>query len=359
MKKVLFLSAVACSIAFYACKKDDKTTTPTPVTDTVATIDPVALSNSIKVGYGGTSIKGSIPAASTDAAAPILDSIYSGLTYYAVSNRYIIIKPRILDGYIAGYYLKIDGADAYFKIDYAAAKGVRKAPQKGHSSLREGDNSDSTIIIKLPDNVLGDTFQIKYAAYDTLNRVSNTITAIVSVSASAKPTDNDTLLGNWTLVREKEQGDENWYNETDSSFDAYACVDNVLEYCESEVCLQIPTYLGYNTYTLNFAASNNASTTNSYYQKRLNMETSTCSSLQYDASYQSGVNTRTGGYSYNSATKKLTVIYETNDATNLYSETYDVTEISSTKLAMYKAVDEQSNHDILRINYYEFTKAKQ
>src|SRR3954470_8929142 len=125
MKKILLFSAVACSIAFYACKKDSTTTTPD--TTTPPAIDPVALSSAINVGYG-TSITGSFPAASTTADGPVLMSDgYDKRTYYAVNDRYVVIFPHLVTGSVAGYYVKINGAANYYKIDYAAGYDLRKA----------------------------------------------------------------------------------------------------------------------------------------------------------------------------------------------------------------------------------------
>src|SRR3954471_8473467 len=117
MKKIILFGSIACSVALlYACKKDSKTEN-TPTEETSDIIDPVALSAAIKVGYGASSIPGEMPAASTDASAPkLFTEGYDNRTYTAISNRYVIIYPQSSTGYVAGYYVKINGAGNYFKI---------------------------------------------------------------------------------------------------------------------------------------------------------------------------------------------------------------------------------------------------
>lgn len=362
MKKILLLSAVACSALFYACKKDSTTdtTTPVPEDSTVApAIDPVALSSNVKIGYGGTNVKGEFPATTTVAETPVLDSIYNGRTYNTMNNRYVVIYPHVMSGFISGYYLQINGADSYFKIDYSAAYGVRRAKpvDKAHPDARdEADNSDSSIVIKLPAGLKGDTFSIKYAAYDSLNHVSNTITAIVNVIASSDSTNNALLAGNWKLTAEKYGEAEDWEPKIDadtSSENLFSCQDDKLSWGGD---ILIRYYTSYNTQNILFSANNAYSETYVQRYSELDLELSSCSNYVYTP-YSEGTYTSNGGYSYNAATKTLTIIYDENGKGQYISTyTYTVKELTSSKLVFYYIEDDNNYHDVLDIDYYEYTK---
>lgn len=359
MKKILLLSAAACCMILYACKKDETTTTPV-TEETKPAIDPVALAATIKVGYSATSDTGAIPSASSDAGAPVLDTRYDNQTYYAVNNRYVVIYPQSLSGAVKGYYLKINGANTHFKIDYTTAYNLRKAKSTGFAGLREGDNSDSSIVIKLPAGLKGDTFSIKYAAYDTLNRVSNTLTAIVSLVATDSSS-NSLLAGTWRYNRYK-HNDNDWdepENYTmDSATQDYTCVDGHLEPgCSQESCMNIAyERSGETAYDMIFSANNQYSEHYARTNEHLNTKTSTCTNLVYDnnGGYD---DVYPGGYSYNATTKEFIIIYDGHNdrdqGSNITTYRYTVTEISSTKIVYYGKYNDGNK---LSFDYYEYLK---
>jgi hypothetical protein len=360
MTKIILLSAVACCMVFYACKKDGDTdsTKPAPE-DTIAAplIDPVALASNVKIGYGGTSITGAFPATTTSAATPVLDSIYDGRTYNTVNNRYVVIYPRVMSGFISGYYLKINGADSYFKIDYSSAYGVRKAKSKKTGARDAVDNVDSSIVIKIPDGLKGDTFSIKYAAYDSLNNVSNTISAIVKVSASANATDDALVMGSWheTAYKDYETADWEPKNDIDSGdFRYYICVDGQLQ--DSDGGIEIPSYRTTNTYDLIFSAKNAYQMVNFYNRSYLDLGQSSCSNFVFNLDY-GGTEYNNGGYSYNATTKVITLINDQNGTGNYITTTlYHVKEITATTLVIYEIYDDNNSHDEVDIEYTQFRK---
>jgi hypothetical protein len=365
MKKILLLCAVASTVAFYACKKDSATDTNTPTPqDTVAApaIDPVALASSVKIGYGGTSVTGTFPVTTTATATPVLDSIYNGRVYSTVNNRYVVIYPRVRSGFISGYYLKINGADSYFKIDYTAAYGVRKASHKNQGARDEVNNIDSSIVIKLPAGLKGDTFSIKYAAYDSLNNVSNTITAIVNVIASADSTNDALLLGSWHYTAYKNYETDEWApitEEDSSSINYFTCVEGKLvTLWGEENTNNIPVIQYRNTYTYNLQFSAKNAYQQIYYQnyRSLDLDLSSCSNYIY-TSYSESSDIYSGGYAYNATTKAITLIHDENGTgDNITTVKYTVKEITSTTLSMYLVSTGNNNHDALSMEYYQFTK---
>ena len=362
MKKIIILSAVACSMLLYACKKDSDTDTSTPVPeDTIAApaIDPVTLASTVKIGYGGTSVAGAFPTTTTTAATPVLDSIYNGRIYNTVNNRYVVIYPRLISGFVSGYYLKINGADSYFKIDYSAAYGVRKAKNNKTGAREQINNVDSSIVIKIPAGLKGDTFSVKYAAYDSLNNVSNTITAIVKVNAATDATNDALVLGSWHRIAYKNGESDDWepINDEDSgSINTYACVNDKLVYNWEEGSTPIPSYWGTRTYDLVFSAKN--AYQQIYYQnlRYLDTDLSSCSSYVY-TSDREGTSIYAGGYAYNATTKVITIIEDENGTgNNITTMLFHVKEITSTTLVIYEIDDDNKSHDYLDIEYTQFRK---
>lgn len=352
MNKSLILTVVACGMALYACKKTETvvtTVTPPPETvviDTtpapVKTIDPIALSAALKIGYGGTSVKGSFPASSADAAAPKLDPDYNNRIYSAVKNRYVVIFPRTTAGYVAGYYLTVNGADSYYKIDYPAFVAERKAArQQKYSGLREnGGHEDSSIVIKLPADIKGDTFTISYAAYDLQNRVSNTISAIVRVIGSKDTNDDSKLIGSWKVAAYR-YNNQDWqedYEVYKPTTPIWCNNGELFSYQNGEFLGDIPyasyRYTGFH----NFGAQNVYSERIDIRDSVLNYDLSSCSKLVYEETGKRE-NLYSGGYSYDASSKKITLIYDENGseyADNTFTESYYVEEINATKMVIYK-----------------------
>ena len=342
MKKIILFSAVVCTIAFFhACKKDNSEAKPPTTeepTDTTDTIDPVALSATIKVGYG-TSVTGEMPTA-TAGGPTLLTEGYDNRSYEAISNRYIVIYPQSDKGYVAGYYVKINGASSYFKIDFSTAEGLRKSG-KHHGLREEGDNSDSSIVIKLPAGLKADTFSIKYAAYDASNRVGNTLTAIVSLVATDS-SHNSLVAGTWRLKRVKEN-DGAWTSPeayaADSSRQDYTCTDGLPEPgCSDESCMSIAYYLrGETTNDITFSTGNKYTERFVRVDKELDTEHSTCSDLVYNNNNGGFDDSFEGGYSYNPSAKTLIVIYDdgSDGGSNVSAARYTVSELSATKIVYY------------------------
>lgn len=357
MKKIILLSVAACSMAFYACKKDSNNDTTTPIDIPADTLDASALTAATTVGSAST-VKGDIPAASSNGPVLRVDG-YDNRTYNAISDRYIVIYPQSASGFIAGYYVKINGADSYFKVVYKKAADLRKATSIHIGQREEGDNADSSIIIKLPASIQTDTFTIKYAAYDSLNRTSNTITAFVNLIATDSSS-NSLLSGNFSINRYSNDGKQ-WYNQLNTDSASVMCNDGVLNYCESD-CSKVLSYMNGYSYSFRFDGKKQMELGQQYIYRELNIENSTCSTpAYYDESSQ--VHAVLGGYSYNATTKTLLMIYDgggKNNSedyiSNLYTETYKVSEISATKLVLYNASFNNEGRDYLNTYFIEFVK---
>jgi hypothetical protein len=384
MKKVLLFAAFAGMVSLYACKKGETTTITKDVHDTTTNtvtvfasgkINGDSLSTAINIAYGTRISDSTLPAASTDADAPVLDTTYSR-TYSVVRSRYLTIYPPNVSGYVAGYYVQIVGAKSYFKIDYPAAEGLRKAARKdklarlskatnGRISAKNisgargtGDGYiDSTIVLKLPASVNGDTFFIKYVAYDLQNRVSKPVTATVVFLPEGSAGMTDSLTGDWHYYSYRDynngQYDGDWSVDTGyASYQYYTCDGTTLTGTEALTNY----YLPYNTYTYTWTYQlgkfSMLSTNNGVY-KYLDLESSTCSNYVYNINDRWDDDDYIGGYSYDPISKKITFISDGNSSLDLNYDSYYLSELTdSTMVLSYSRDDEDSNSKEL----YKFIK---
>lgn len=343
MKQIFAYSAMLCSIAFFSCKKDSSSSSGT------AAYSASAISTGMKVGYA-SKVKGSAPVSFKVAGAPVLDSLYDYLTYTAINSRYVVIRPHVYSGNAQGYYLTVNGADSFFKIDYTAAYNLRKAKTANKHSAAKGDVNDSAIVIKLPSSINSDTFSIRYAAYDDDSAVSNYITAIISI-AGKDTSDNQKVAGTWRLNRTKyidesdgETEDNTSWSDTiiyglDTTSYMYSCNNGTLTQ-DNSGSISVPTYiLGYIAQDYTFAANGQVSYLYNYTEKDLSWNNSCGSTYQYDD--YSETDSFVGGFNYNASSKILTIVVDGNgklgfDAenetvTNLFVQQFTVQSLSSTR----------------------------
>jgi hypothetical protein len=376
MKKVLLFGALAGIVTFYACKKGETITVTNTVHDTTINtvtvfasgkINGDSLSASINVAYGTRISDSTLPAASTDDAAPVLDTNYNKV-YSVIRSRYLTIYPPNVAGYVAGYYVQIVGAKSYFKIDYPAAEAERKAAREAKSARLSKTNNargngegyiDSTIVLKLPASVNGDTFYIKYAAYDLSNRVSKPVTAMVVFLPEASAGLTDSLTGYWkyTYYKYSHNGvfENDWRIDTSTSYSQYYSCDGTTLTATSQ---ETDYFLPYQTYTYSWDYKLGKSSMVNYNRGNgsyLDLTNSTCSSLSYVANYSYSEETY-GGYTYDPISQKITFIYDGNG--NGYSnidlsyDTYYLSELTATSMILSYQSDDDENYTDL----YKFIK---
>jgi hypothetical protein len=309
MKKALFLGAFAVAIALYACKKDNKTTPDTPAgPDSTYLSDRKTIADKIKVAYG-TKIQGNIPAATGSEDAPTLASERED-TIQAMNSRYIVVIPYHEEASkyaIKGYYLKINGTDSYFKVDYTQARGFRQAPKKT-LGLREGDFIDSAIVVKLPDNVVSDTISFTYAAFDSLNNVSNHVNVTARVQSNGNNTDNKAFFGNWKATSITGEGETQEIGKPDSAFGFYHCVDGKIDGCTgTSGCFQIADAISERHLELTFSDDKNGyRQVSGSISSWLDFTKTVCDNIVYRTEeYTSSL---AGGFYYDAVSKNIYVI---------------------------------------------------
>lgn len=379
MKKALLLSALAGTVALYSCSKEGKTTTVTnTVHDTTKTtvtifasgkINADTLTEGINLIYGSKIVDATFPAASTDAAAPVLDTDYLR-TYSVIRSRFLTIYPPNVSGYVAGYYVQIVGAKTYFKVDFPEAESTRRAARNANSRQSSDDNAtsrgygegyiDSTLVFKLPSSVRGDTFYIKYAAYDESNRVSRPVTAMVVLLPTGNAAMTDSLKGTWKYYSYTSNEASNngrvfrdWTVDTGYSYSRYYdCNGTTLSVAEQET----PYYLAYRKYSNKWEYNLSQYSmvehrTNT--RRDIDLSISSCDApvyyLRYDNIYD-----YPGGYSYEAASKKITFIRDNNSNLNLDYSTYYLFELTDTTMIL-SDTDKEGSDDNSTI-LYKFIK---
>lgn len=336
MKKVLFFGMLACSLAFYACKKDAKEDTggdePPAKIDSVYLSDRALLSTKVKVAFG-ISTPGAIPAATTASGTPVL--VENKNIVDAISGRYIVIKPTFsyYESAIKGYHVSIVGSSLHFEVDYSASRGFyRQAPQPEGSLFRMGDYVDSSIIVKLPKYIVGDTLSLSYAAYDSLGHISNHVLAHVRIHSQNGIADYQDFVGFWKVNRKTDENGvwQNYYI-PDTSYTNFTCASGKVQYClnNQQSCFPgIAAITAVTKYDLMFTDMNEYSELFSATLSRVVMDNSTCDKLVYGTQTVSKL--EKGGWSFNAATKIMTIVVDNNgiESDNFYSYQVKVLEMT-------------------------------
>jgi hypothetical protein len=392
MRKLLF-ALFGLAVLFSACQKDDVGKLDPP-SDKIDPSNAQKVSDNIKI-FHASRVSGNPPAPTTTANSPKLDPSSNNQSIKALAGRYAIIQPEVLSGEVAGYYVKVAGANNYFKVDYTKPRGLKNrgdgagllsAAQNG--SVTEGstnnprsnlffkkrsntggtitgingsnginDFSDSAIVIVLPPSIKPGTFCVEYCIYDAQNNISNIIKLCITVEALGAGSDGGGFVGIWKITGQKENN-EPWDR---TIYDKYIeppfnvnCYNGKLSYdCLSGNCTPVSITGQYEQTLLadlTLAINGGMKYESKDEENNIDFAASTCSNVVYKKEMYS--ETILGGWSYNDITKKLILLFDDPDYidpgnTDPFVVEYDVTEKTATKFVIKDPFD----------NFYiEFTK---
>ncbi len=356
MKKILFFGILACSLAFYACKKSDTDDTggdeqPEKI-DTIHLNDRSALATKVQVAFG-IPATGSIPEATAGNGTPVL--VENKNIVNAISGRYIVITPSFsyFESTIKGYYVSIVGSGAYFKVDYSANRGfARQAPQALQPLLREGDYVDSSIIVKLPKYIIGDTLSLTYAAYDSLGNISNPVKAYVRIHSQNGIADYQDFVGSWKVNRKTDANGvwQNYYI-PDTARSNFTCSGGKVQYClnNQQSCFEgIGAITGVTKYDLMFTDTNEYAELFSATATRVILETSTCDKLAYGTQVLSKL--EKGGWSFNAESKIMTIVVDNNglEYNNFYSYQVKILEMTPQQVTLMRVDNTSYTVELVR-----------
>lgn len=318
----LFLAAI---IAFYSCQKEPNE----KMEKVISSKDPQSVSSSIKVWHG-LRTQGNPPA--EKGADLQLDNSTDLL--YAIAGRYAIIQPEVISGDVAGYYLKIDGAADYFKVDYTKPRNTgRQMPKKTNRFLRMdslGGNLDSAIVIVLPANLhVPDTICMTYWAYDNSGNVSNPIDVCVIVTSLGTDANGNWLNGTWKYTAQWDNSsphDTVIYNKwTGYAWGGYYCNNGLLQW--SDVPMPGQSFLAtdsvfYRKADLTYGTNGGLKYEIDDSWKDIDYTAATCSNIIFKP-VENEAEMLTGAWSYNSTTHKLIIVFEFDDAGIPVEEAYE------------------------------------
>lgn len=349
-------------VALAACKKNDS---PDSASTTINPSDAKALSQNIKVNHGKT-VEGTMPMQS--GADLKLDPAPGNKTLFAAIGRYAVIRPTVVKGVIAGYYLRIVGSDQnYFKIDFSKPISGRKKAVLPHetnlglSKKVTDDNpdfADSVIIIKLPENIEPGTFCVEYAAYNMDGSVSNIIKECVTVTTLGG---DKNLVGKWELYKEK-YNNEDWeyYPLSDWwSNEYYKCVNDKLEFSydgdTSGVRVDVNSYGYRNDYVYMSFATNGIATLESYQvELEINKEKSSCTNFVYDSTVNNA--NRSYVWSLDSVRKKMIFIWEKSSPDDFGLWESDFKYIDKDHFELYFKGESTAGSNRFYEEWYEFVR---
>lgn len=360
MNKILLACTIIGTIGFFSCKKEKTVTVTNTVHDTtyvaVVTSGKVhadSLTTGLKLAYATTVADSAFPAATTAEGTPVLDTMFDR-TYTAQPGSFLTIYPPNVSGYVKGYYVQIVGAHSYFKIDFPAVDMTLKTRAKTYQGARgngDGPNIDSTIAIRLPAAIKGDTFYIKYAAYDESNHVSNAIIATVKLLPVATGATIDSLKGTWIVNGYKSRYNghtevewyfENYYNAGAGSY--YACDGQTLS--ATSYSPGLPYYyqrMGFNKYGYIFSGSSLTTFSETKFSV-FNLAASTCADTVYtsDPNLDQYNKAQMLGYTFDAPSRKLTFYYsdDENDANvDIFTDSYRITSLTNNELILFYLYD--------------------
>jgi hypothetical protein len=316
---IIFISL----IAFYSCQKEPNE----KVDKVISSKDPQALSSSIKVWHG-IRTQGNPPAEKGNALQ--LDNTLTD-PLYAIAGRYAIIQPQVISGDVAGYYLKINGAPDYFKVDYTKPRNVR---QIQHRNMRvfgldsAGGNLDSAIVIVLPSNLhVPDTICMTYWAYDNTGNVSNPVDVCVIINSLGTDANGTWLNGNWKYTAEWDNSsphDTIIYNKW-TTMGGYYCSNGMLQWSDYPISGQpfiVADSFFYRKADLTYGTNGGLKYEVDDSWKEIDYYNSSCSNFMF-APTQNEAESLTGAWSYNSTTHKLIIVFEFDDAGIPVEEAYE------------------------------------
>ena len=332
----------------WACKKSDN-----PDNTSIDPSNAPALSAAINVWHGAR-LSGTPPAPTQTPGGPELDPFTSNQPIRTIAGRYAIIQPQVTGGAIAGYYISVTGAQEYFKIDYSRPRVGRQGDFGRRSrALRlfgmdsTGNNADSSIVITIPSNIQPGQFCISYCAYDSAGNISNIISTCITVASFGGDASSSYLVGTWSNDGFSSDTAMGWEDvlRTDTSYIGLNCDSNRLSMsCPTFNC----TYQNYpwlitstDKSDFTFTTNGGLKLENNYWEKNLDLATSTCSNLVFNTTWQQD-DEILGAWSYNAATNKLVMILDFDAQGNPAGETYEfsVHKQSNTLVYLYSAYDD-------------------
>jgi len=348
--QLIALLAVSSLVTLLSCQKEFNPGIEEPK---FSSKDPVALSKAIKVWHG-VRTQGAPPA--PNGSALQLDN-GTGEPVKAFAGRYAIIQPEIVTGDVQGYYVALNGANEYFKVDYTKPRDIpgRQAASIRHRSKpfqtanasrqQRNGNVDSSIVVVLPASIqVPDTFCVTYWAYDSIGNISNPVTTCIIVNSLGTDANGGWLVGNWKLTA---TWGPSWGHDTvlynkwslyDMQYGCYFDTITGTSYLAS-TWNNVPVIVGdsvfYRKQDLVFGVNGGQKYEEDQSYRILDAQNSNCTNFVFFP-IDNTTDVITGAWSFNSSTNKITLIFEFDDMGIPVVEAweYDVIKVANNNFIM-------------------------
>lgn len=239
MQEFLLAYTFISTIGLSSCPKEKTVTVHDTTTIAISIwssgkINADTLSEGLKLA-NSTIVEDSVfPAATATDDTPGLNSPLDG-THIATKGGLLTIYPTNTSGFVQGYYVQIVGAKSYFKVDYGLSEEIPLKVFNKYEGVRGNGTGhiDSVLAFQLPAGVNGDTFYVKYAAYDKNNLISQPTIATVVLLPIVSNSIADSLKGSWRLTGYKDysngqlMGDWGTFEPYDYNESYYKCESGV------------------------------------------------------------------------------------------------------------------------------------
>ena len=274
--------------------------------ETIDISDPDEVTKEIFV-VGSSEIDGDPPAPSTDPQAPTLDSDEFEDELVSTQGGTVLIDVDVNSGDIAGTYIQIPGADAYFDIPFNPNGRVLK---RGRFLQRD---EDPVIEIEIPDNLGVGTFCAEVCVYDSEARVSNIVEVCVDITELGGENSSFLTENKWSAIR---------FEETEDGFTEEFELGELTEYtflqsleCGDGTFKDVEITESDRTDRLDMTFSSNGSITVviEEFERDVDFVVSTCEQQTYIE--EESTTTLNGTWSYNDNSKELILVLEVTSST--------------------------------------------
>ena len=310
------IAGLALALFATSCdKKDD----PVAENQDVSLTDANAVTSTFNIP-NAIVINGNPPFPSTDPNAP---QLYDPATYGEDNSVATIEGGKFaLDTYtenfsdVVGVYFKFKGADSYFDIPVNTSgqrrvdAGARKA--ENHKNRRSNVLSSSklphtNVYIPVPEGLQSGEICAEYCVYDADNLVSNIVEICITINDLGGAGSEFLLTNIWEGVAEREYEDGQLVDEElvgqlyteEGTIDWLPCnepLNYINEYRTDEI-------------KVIFSSNGTVQATGTYYDKYVDYGSTNCETgVVYTSS--TDTETQTGVWSYDQATKNLTMYFE-------------------------------------------------
>ncbi|MDN5215641.1 hypothetical protein QQ020_26425 [Fulvivirgaceae bacterium BMA12] len=328
MRKISYLMILLAACVFMACGDDDG-----PAAEEKIDIDdPDVVSEMITIDNAIRN-EGNPPAPSTDPNAPAIED-QSGDEFGAVSGNSFYLDPNVNQGTAAGIYFQVKGSTEYFDIPLGTSNtGGRFGNRKSQSRLfRNARTAESDIIeIEIPKNLEPGEFCAVYCVYDEEGLVSNAVEICIEIIEFGGEGSEFFSPQTWELVSSTDI--EGGQTEIEIPGETYEeTYETSLPCGDTFQTVEVTTAYRTNYMYLTFSDNGAYELKSEEYEKYLDWENSTCQDVQYTE--ETKIYTETGVWTYDEATKTLTVVTE-------YVDDYDGETYTDIFKVQLELVDDQ------------------